>query len=107
VYIINGTSYNQYVSEIYKFDLNSLLSINEYNNLNIRVYPNPTTDYLNIKISGSTSFNVNIYDLNGKLLKSEKNNTSIKIQELTNGLYVLEIVDFENDNIIIKKIIKE
>ena len=75
--------------------------------MNIRVYPNPTTDYLNIKISGSTSFNVNIYDLNGKLLKSEKNNTSIKIQELTNGLYVLEIVDFENDNIIIKKIIKE
>ena len=100
-------SYNQYVSEIYKFDLNSLLSINEYNNFNISVYPNPTTDYLNIKISASASFNVNIYDLNGKLLKSEKNNTSIQIQDLTNGLYIVEIVDLESDNKIIKKIIKE
>ena len=75
--------------------------------MNISVYPNPTTDYLNIKISGSASFNVNIYDLNGKLLKSEKNNTSIQIQDLTNGLYIVEILDLESDNKIIKKIIKE
>ena len=75
--------------------------------MNISVYPNPTTDYLNIKISGSSNFNLNIYDLNGKLLKSEKNNTSIQIQDLTNGLYIVEIVDLESDNKIIKKIIKE
>ena len=50
---------------------------------------------------------VNIYDLNGKLLKSEKNNTSIQIQDLTNGLYIVEILDLESDNKIIKKIIKE
>ena len=73
----------------------------------ITCYPNPTTDYLNIKISGSPNFNLNIYDLNGKLLKSEKNNTSIQIQDLTNGLYIVEIVDLENDNKIIRKIIKE
>ena len=68
---------------------------------------NIDTKNLNIKISGSVSFNANIYDLNGKLLKSEKNNTSIQIQDLTNGLYIIEIVDLESNNKIIKKIIKE
>ncbi len=53
---------------------------------NITVFPNPTTDFLNVNIEGTKQ----ILDLNGKVLLVSDLNT-IDVQKLTTGIYMIEI----------------
>jgi hypothetical protein len=67
----------------------------------ISVYPNPTTDVLNLtyELANSSDVMVNIVSLEGKLIKSVnmgskyigKHRTNINVQELPKGLYVLQV----------------
>jgi N-acetylneuraminic acid mutarotase len=106
VYIINGTSFSQYVTEIYKYNLDSALSIHELTNSAIRIYPNPATDFINIDVPTNLKYHTNIYDLNGRLISSSKNNSIIEIQTLPLGVYLIEITDLDSDYKVIEKIIK-
>jgi len=82
-------------------------------NLNCSVYPNPTTDYLTLKIDASASIPIRnlsyqLYDMNGRLLgsgKLESQETQIVMVNLVPETYLLEIFD---QNKIVKsfKIIK-
>ena len=78
--------------------------------LNFMVYPNPTTDFLIIKIKGEvkTQFFASLFDINGKLLediKVEGNETIIEMGKLLPETYFLKIT---NDNKLLKtfKIVK-
>lgn len=82
-------------------------------NLNCSVYPNPTTDYLTLKIDASASIPIRnlsyqLFDMNGRLLgsrKLESHETQIVMVNLVPETYLLEIFD---QNKIVKsfKIIK-
>ena len=106
VYIINGTSFSQYVTEIYKYNLDSALSVHELTNSTIRIYPNPATDFINIDVPENLKYQTNIYDLNGRLISSSKNKSVIEIQTLPHGIYLLEITDLNSDHKVVEKIIK-
>ena len=106
VYIINGTSFSQYVTEIYKYNLDSALSIHELTNSNIRIYPNPVTDVINIDVPANLKYHTNIYDLNGRLISRSKNKAVIEIQALPLGVYLIEIKDLDSDHKAVKKIVK-
>ena len=106
VYIINGTSFSQYVTEIYKYNLDSALSIHELTNSNIRIYPNPSTDFINIDVPANLKYHTNIYDLNGRLISRSKNKAVIEIQALPLGVYLIEITDLDSDHKVVEKIIK-
>ncbi len=72
----------------------------------VSIYPNPATDIINISTSNRTSaFSVIIYDLQGTELFRRTYSKGQKIQEnvsaLTNGLYIIHIIDV-NNNIISK-----
>src|SRR5690606_29837524 len=66
---------------------------------NLKIYPNPATTVLNIEFStetsGKTTFN--IFDLNGRLIKtvSQENsyqiNQQINVESLQTGTYILVI----------------
>jgi hypothetical protein len=92
-----------FASKILKIALNEL-SLNEYSlKKNIKIIPNPTSDY--IMISGlNESENYTIYNLLGKELKkgSISDNNKIDIRSFSNGLYILR---FNNGRSI--KLIKE
>jgi len=65
---------------------------------NIRIYPNPAKNQINITISNSNyqDLNVFIYDIQGKLQKIsilETNNSMISISDLNSGIYILKIAD--------------
>jgi hypothetical protein len=59
-------------------------------NLSVTAYPNPTTDYLELKVDASATLSIQsmsyqLYDMNGKLLQNEKitgNQTSIVMSNL-------------------------
>jgi hypothetical protein len=67
----------------------------------LSVYPNPTTDYLNIDAHGMKSENLSfrIVDVSGKLLESQvltEKKSSIDIRFLQAGMYVIAV--FHNNN---------
>jgi hypothetical protein len=62
------------------------------------VYPNPTSEVINIKCENSdVTYDVKIYDINGKLIieKTCHNESSIDLKNLNDGVYILNIF---NDN---------
>ena len=106
VYIINGTSVSEYVTEIYKFDLNSVLSTHELTNLSISIYPNPAIDIINIDVPENLKYDANLYDLNGRVIINTTNKSVIEIQTLPLGTYLIEIKDLDSGQKVIDKIIK-
>ena len=106
VYIINGTSFSEYVTEIYKFNLNSVLSTHELTNSTVSIYPNPAKDIINIDIPGNIKYDANLYDLQGRLIISTTNKSVIEIQSLPLGIYLIEIKDLDSGQKVIDKIIK-
>ncbi len=81
----------------------------------VDIYPNPTSGVFDININGAENNDIliNIYQIDGKLIFSEKHsdiknifNSKINISEQLNGVYLLEIVTANqvfNKNIIINK----
>lgn len=76
-------------------------------------FPNPTTDYLTLSIDASTSFSIQsisyqLYDIQGKLLQSEKiagKQTSIVMSNLLPATYFVKVIQ-KNKELKTFKIIK-
>jgi len=67
-------------------------SINDQNQLDISIYPNPTNDKLFIQgLSDATE--VSIYNVLGKEVLSVKNTNNINVKALPSGVYVIRISD--------------
>jgi len=70
----------------------------------IRVYPNPTDDYITISSSEKID-RIEIINLKGKLVRSEQNRNIINIEDFPSGLYFLKA--FIGNRFFSKKIIKK
>ncbi|MCD4744823.1 MAG: T9SS type A sorting domain-containing protein [Bacteroidales bacterium] len=76
------------------------------NKTDIKVYPNPVNNNANVSFSLETSTNViiNIYDLNGRIVKSINlnkkergtHNIPLELNSLTRGTYLLQMIAGEN-----------
>lgn len=84
------------------FSENCSLSTQDFNQISITLYPNPTQDILNID-SQEPVDSVRIYSINGNLVK-EASNSFISVSELPSGLYFAQINI--GGNSLIKKFIK-
>lgn len=83
---------------------------NKFISLEYSVYPNPTVDYLTLKIINFNhqALSYKLYDTNGKLIKNSKlleSNTNIEMKYLQSAMYFLVV---SNDLKVLKsfKIIK-
>ncbi len=80
--------------------------ISENTEANIKIYPNPTNEYLNIELSDNKKSQISVYNILGKLVYSEKLNgvkNTIDISKLSSATYVLKIS--QENAIITKKLI--
>lgn len=85
---------------------NYVLDVTEKNKPNIAVYPNPVSDILFIASEGITIDNVNIYSLQGKLVRSQiKASENIDVSNISEGLYLIEVSSSEGKSI--QKFIKD
>ena len=82
--------------------------------LNVKVYPNPTTDLVTVNIQDTKLSDVilEIKDINGKVLSTEKyagitNNIGINTASWTIGIYFLHLKNNENQVLGTYKIIKQ
>ena len=69
----------------------------------IKIYPNPSKDYFNIS-TPSVIKKIEVYNLMGKLSKTNNNSKNISISELPNGMYILKI--YSEEKIHFNKVIK-
>jgi len=82
--------------------------LNETMENKVSIYPNPATDIITISLLKEKISEVKIYSIDGVIqstYKSNSNNVSCDISELSNGLYIVSIV-LDNGQIITKKINK-
>lgn len=74
------------------FDLREVLSINEFNIPEIKLYPNPTSDYINIKLQNENLLQkIIIYNSLGQIVKISTK-TTITTSKLLQGLYIVEVI---------------
>jgi hypothetical protein len=83
------------VSGTSTFDF-STLSVEDKQLENLTVYPNPVNDILHIRSGEATIEKVEIYNLNGQLVKAKSNQIeTINMSNLQSGMYLLKL--YSND----------
>lgn len=83
----------------------SALGVKDFKSLSFDVYPNPTTDIINVKSETAIS-NLKVFNVLGQLMMEEKGKTSVNISSLSNGYYLVKAEDNEGKVGVIK-IVKE
>ena len=77
----------------------------------IHAYPNPTQDWITIKLKKTGNYSVLIYNSNGKLVKTKTDihtdNTTLNLQNLQNASYLIVIKDIDNQLFKTFKVIKK
>jgi hypothetical protein len=93
------------------YEISVVTGLEEAKNISLTVsaYPNPTTDYLTLEIDGEvqTQYIASLYDMNGKLLQSEKitgNQTSIDMSNLVPATYFVKVVVESSHDLSLKEI---
>lgn len=91
------------------YEISTTVGINETTiNLELSVYPNPTTNYLTLKVDKTEGLTFQLYDLQGSVITNKKVNTAtttVAMENLPAATYFLNVV---KNNQIVKtfKIIK-
>ena len=76
----------------FNVDLCQLISVNDFKDENLHIYPNPSKGEINIE-SNSIIHQLNLYDIDGKLVfQSEMNSKYIRLNlnNINTGIYILE-----------------
>lgn len=98
----NATGCN---SEIEIEEACALLSDNLILDENIKIYPNPTTGYLNI--TGSNRINIELINLFGQTIMQLDNPQQIDLSNFNSGIYFLLVYDEHNFLLAKEKIVKQ
>lgn len=91
-------------------DGTAVLSTGSFEELSVSIYPNPASNSFSIQFDSLlTKANINIYDINGRLVISEnyQNGGSLKtidISTINTGVYLVEVISGRSKSI--KKLIK-
>ena len=100
------TGFNHGLPIFANYDLTSVED--QCENVNIVVFPNPTTDI--VHITGDNISKVNLYDMVGNTIidfkKVGQSKITLDIKELNDGIYMIRIENIKG-NSIIQKIIKQ
>ena len=88
----------------------TVLAIDDFDiNYQARVFPNPTQDLLQVEIQNFEGLNFKMYDIQGRQLSKEKLNsinTTINTTPYAKGLYLLVILNENNQLLKTYRIIK-
>lgn len=77
----------------------------------LQLFPNPSQNVVNIAIQNQTIKQINVFDLLGKQVfrsnfEGSANQTTIDVSELSNGIYITEVITTSNQKVL-KKLIKK
>lgn len=89
----NGIPYSFPISDIKKVMFDHITSVETLETSDIRIYPNPVTNYLRISSEHNTDIPYQIYALDGRLVLAgtAHSEESISVNTLSKGLYLLKV----------------
>ena len=79
--------------------------INQLNNNNLKIYPNPVSDYITVVCDNNLVLSAKLYSLIGTLIEQWGNKSILNVTDIPNGLYMLEITDQNSTFKVVEKII--
>jgi|GEM_PF-1523172 len=87
-----------------------ITSVNEMSENNIKLYPNPAKDHVNIEFATGNDYsaNVSIFDAQGRIAMEEiisNGNTQLNVSNLKQGVYIVRITT-SNNNKTVKLVIE-
>ncbi len=91
--IAGGMVENQTVTnQAFKITINNLTAVLEVELIDIEIFPNPTTDILNIELDGN--FDLMIRDISGKIVAHKQifGKEAVDVSRWASGVYFLEIL---------------
>ncbi|AXT54315.1 DUF4832 domain-containing protein [Aquimarina sp. AD1] len=98
------TGYNNLLQTI---SLNNTLNVDDFSITdNFSIYPNPASDIITIKLKKYDSAELEIFDINGQLIKelSVSEDSQLNISDLSNGVYFLRL---NKNKLVTRKLIKK
>lgn len=108
-FVIRFVSDNMYQGDGFKLEYYGIqTSINGYNNVDVTVYPNPATNYLNVNISSEDAqqFKAEVVDMTGKVVYVDQFNHNggteyyqIPVNNFAKGVYFLHLDNQNGRNI--------
>ena len=91
------------------YEISATVGINESSiSLEMSVYPNPTTNYLTLKVEITENLSYHLFDMQVKVIVSKKitdNTTTVVMESLPTSTYLLKVTD-SNKTVKTFKIIK-
>ena len=78
-------------------------SVDDYNQLDITIYPNPTTSIITLK--GGKQYDIEIFTLQGKKVMALTGNT-IDMSHLSTSTYIVKATDKSNNEELTYKVVK-
>ncbi|MFT4576589.1 MAG: hypothetical protein ACI9SI_001517 [Polaribacter sp.] len=77
------------------FEISTTLGVNETTiNLELSVYPNPTTNFLTLKVEKIENLHYQLIDMHGKLIESKtvsSNSSNISLENQPTAIYFLKV----------------
>jgi uncharacterized protein YdeI (BOF family) len=105
----NGTTYYRLkiLDNDESFEFSKIVSVDKKgSNKAFRIYPNPTSQAILMEnTEGVTPDQVNIYNVNGQLVKQGFKTQKMDVSDLSNGVYILEGI-LDNNVVLREKIFK-
>ncbi len=80
-------------------------STHELANASINIFPNPVSTFIRIEVLGELTYQIRLFNLEGRLIKKYNNESTIQVNNLENGIYLLEVLDLQSNQKIVEKII--
>ncbi len=104
--IYDGSIWHNLTKEIITYKTNTGIANHK---AELNVFPNPTSDYIQLNMKEASAGTLNIYNLSGQLLISQHientNEARVNLNELTAGTYIVNFIcGYE---VLVTKIIKE
>lgn len=87
----------------------AFVSVSEFEDKQVQVYPNPVTDYLNLDNAEKVN-SLELYDLSGQLIYLEDGfleSNAVNLSYIDRGLYVLKLIDLNGAIVHTQRIIKQ
>ena len=77
----------------YYYSTGNFSKVDENKFQNIKVYPNPVNDEFTIYLPSNGTYNLNVFDITGKLIMSRpvKNSESVNVSDLSGGIYFYKV----------------
>lgn len=85
--------------------INQSTGIDDLSRMDIKVYPNPTKDWVNIE--ADIPLSLHLHTIDGRLLKSIEKAKQIDMKDEIQGMYMLHVKDLDGNLLKVFKIIKE